>query len=159
VSLLGIDIGTSGLKAVVFDATTGGPMAGAQVSYPTLSDRPGQAELDPEAVWSALRSAVGEVAQQPTVRHDPIEAIGWAASGDEIVLVDGQGRALDTAILAADTRGSEQLADLEQTIDASRLSLRTGVPSYPAHPLIRLLWYRDNEPGFLAGTSRAVGWA
>ena len=157
-SLLGVDVGTSALKAVAFDADSGRPIARARVGYAMRTPAPGWAELDPELVWDAFTEALGAIAAVPEARRDPPRALACSVSGDEIVLLDRQGRPLGPVILSGDTRGAEEAAEIGERLGAQMLAARTGLPLYPTFPLIRLLWYRHHAPELLDRIALALGW-
>lgn len=154
-----MDVGTSAIKAAAFDAETGRAIASHRVGYMATTAQPGQAELDAEIVWTSFVEAVRAIATADTVRRDPIKAMSWSASGDEVLLVDEFDRPLGPVILSADTRGAEQIAELNRQVDGADMARRTGLPIYPAHPLVRLLWYRAAQPRVLAEARQALGWA
>ncbi len=76
-SLLGIDAGTTGCKAAVF-RVDGRLLASAYEEYAYLSPQPGQAELDPQAVWAAVRRVIAAAVARPgTNRSAPWPYPPW----------------------------------------------------------------------------------
>ena len=85
-SLLGIDVGTSGCKAAVF-SEEGQQLALAYEEYDYQHPRPGWAELDSLQVWASVQRTIAQVARQTP--HDPIKALSVSSLGEDAV--DGVG--------------------------------------------------------------------
>ncbi len=157
-SLLGIDVGTGGLKAMVVQADTGTAVARAYREYPEARPRPGWVELSGDHVWDAFRAVVEEVNADPAVRADPVTAMSFSISCDEIVPLDRDKRALGNGIVSADTRGSELIPHVKDRIDELELFRVTGVPLHSMFPLVRLVWYQQNQPAILRAAAKFLGW-
>jgi xylulokinase len=147
--LLGVDLGTGSVKALLIEAsgTVGGEGA---ASYPVRSPHPGWAESDPEDWWDAcarvIRTAVGE-------HSASVVALGLSGQMHGVVLSDAAGVPSRPAVLWADTR-SAGLLSRYRALDAG-LSRRLANPPAAGMAGPSLLWLRDNEPG----TYRAAQWA
>src|ERR1019366_4960283 len=98
-SLLGVDVGTTGCKAAAF-SERGLCLASAYREYPTLHPRDGWAELDSRRVWDCVRATIGEVAAQ--VAKDPIRALSVSSMGEAATPVSQQREILGTCILSSD---------------------------------------------------------
>ena len=90
-SLLGLDIGITGCKAVAFDLT-GDMLAQAYREYPLYQPHPGWMELDPQEVWGAVRDVIRQVAGK--ISNDPVQALSVSTHGESVVPVDAKGRFL-----------------------------------------------------------------
>jgi len=136
---LGIDVGTSALKALVLDVD--GSIIGSEtVPYPLATPQPGWVESNPQAWWEAAGIAVPGAAG----RHAPeIAAIGLCGQMHGVVLSDDAGQALRPAILWADSRTRRQLDAYGELSAALRRKLANPVATGMAGPT--LLWLRDNE--------------
>lgn len=145
-TLIGLDIGTTGCKVVAFDAE-GTILASAVREYAIDIPVPGWAEQDAERVWTLARDALAEVAGQLTAAEEaPVEAIGLSVQGEAVIPVDRHGRAIHPAILGMDTRTGEQNRQLREHFGARALFDRTGMPVHTINTLPKLLWLRDHEP-------------
>jgi len=133
-TLLGIDIGTTGVRAAVF-AETGLLLTDASVSCPYEAPQPGWAEADPEVWWRAVLRALREVAL--TVRLAEVGAVAVVGQAPTVVLVDDGGKPVRPAILWLDTRA-----------DAEAKAL--GTEAYYLGP--KLAWLARYEPEALART-------
>jgi xylulokinase len=147
---MGIDVGTSAVKAAVIDE------AGAVVdqgSSPLVVSRPHPlwSEQNPEEWWSATVDAVGQL--RPAVRR-AVRAVGLSGQMHGATLLDGADRPLRPAILWNDGRSAEQCALLEARVPES--ALITGNRAMPGFTAPKLLWVRQHEPEIFAATARVL---
>ena len=110
-SLMGIDVGTTGCKAGLF-SETGRLLSLAYREYPTLHRRPGWAELDSAEVVRLVKAAIGEAAA--ATPGDPVTALCVSAMGEAMTPVSASGDILGPAILSSDVRGGEYARQLEE---------------------------------------------
>jgi xylulokinase len=142
-SLMGLDIGTTGCKAIVFDET-GCILSQASREYPALTPAPNWAEQDAERVWSLAWDALQEaVAGSPAPGP---KALALSCQGEAVIPVDRTGRALRHAILGMDTRTGEENRWLVERFGAATLFRRTGMPVHTINTLPKLLWLQRHEP-------------
>ncbi len=102
-STMGVDVGTTGCKAGVFDAE-GNLQALAYREYPLLSTQPGWAEIDSAEVCRLCLDAVREAAAARP--QDPIRALGISCQGEAFTPVDGDGNCLGNAMVSSDARAA-----------------------------------------------------
>ena len=142
-SLLGIDLGTTGCKAGVF-GRDGSCLATAYREYDMLHPQPGWSELDSEVVWRQTRAVIAEVAAQS--RRDPVSALSVSAFGEAFVPVTRDRELLDCSILCVDDRGREHLDRLTQSFSPERFySINPNRPGLH-YSLPKLLWLREHRP-------------
>ncbi len=142
-SLIGLDVGTTGCKAIVFDES-GRILSQASREYSILTPEPDWAEQDAERVWSLAWDALKEaVSRNP---KDPPRALALSAQGEAVIPVDRDGRALRHAILGMDTRTGDENRWLAQQFGDETLFRRTGMPVHTINTLPKLLWLRRHEP-------------
>src|SRR5215470_13294478 len=138
--IVGLDIGTSRIKAVVFDVG-GRLVASDDAPTPTLTTPEGWVEYDPEALW---RTACGRL--QACVRQvaDPaaIGGIAVASMGESAVPLDAADRPLGHAVAWFDRRTLPEADWLERTIGLERLFATSGLHLDPTFGLCKLLWFR-----------------
>ena len=101
--LLGLDIGTSGTKSVLFDET-GVPAASFTSEYPMEQPKPGWAEQDPECWWQAAAESISAVLTQSGIDAGEIAGVGLSGQMHSLVCLDADGRVLRKAILWCDQR-------------------------------------------------------
>ena len=150
--LLGIDIGTSGSKAVLIQPD-GGVRAEATTEYPMAVPRPGWAEQDPEDWWKAAATSIARVLAG--VRSADIAGIGLTGQMHGLVLLDEAGTVLRPCIMWNDQRTAEQCAEIEQKVGRARLIELAGKPALTGFTAGKILWVRENEPA-VYGRARHV---
>lgn len=106
---IGLDIGTTGCKAHVFNAS-GKWLGGASREYAIDIPHPDWAEQDAENVWKLAQQVPREANEATGIDDDDVAAIGLSCQGEAVIPVDVEGNALRPAILGMDTRTDEQNA-------------------------------------------------
>jgi xylulokinase len=142
-SVLGIDIGTSGCKASVVDAA-GRILGQAYREYPLVSPGPGLEEIDPEVVWRSTKEVIGRAAAE-SARGDPVAAISVSSFGEAVVPLASYGLPLRNAILYIDRRGADEARFLEEGIGRAKVQAITGAPPHPMYSISKILWLKRNE--------------
>ena len=142
-SVLGLDLGTTGCKAAAFSGD-GRCIAQAYREYRTLHPGPGLAELDSLDVWDKVRGVISEVAGQS--RGDPVSALCVSSCGEAVVPVTSARQILDNSILCMDPRGADHAARLEREIGQEDFFLINPNLLGPQYSLPKILWTRDNRP-------------
>jgi xylulokinase len=150
-SLLGLDVGITGCKAVAFSAE-GKALAEAYREYPLYQPHPGWMELDPEEVWGAVSAVIGQVTG--AVTRDPVRALSISTHGESVVPLDAQGRELYRFITAIDTRATEEAAWWDAHVGKERLFRITGMPLHPMYTVNKLMWLRRYDPAVFAAAQR-----
>jgi xylulokinase len=151
ISLAGLDIGTTGCKAALFDES-GTLLASASREYAVDIPHPSWAEQDAENVWRLAQGALGETIAATGTRE--VAAIGLSVQGEAVMPVDVAGRALRPAILGMDSRTEEQNDWLRDRFGAEHLFERTGMPVHTVNTLPKLLWLKQHEPDLWARAER-----
>jgi xylulokinase len=143
--ILGIDLGTSSVKALL--VSEGGEIvASSSQGYPTYSPHPTWAEQDPEEWWESTIRAVRKAVHQSHIKPSQIKAVGLSGQTHGTVLVGKNLLPLRKAIIWMDQRSIAQTRWLQQRI-GKRLSRITGLPIATGFMAPSLLWIRENEPG------------
>ena len=140
-SLIGIDLGTSSIKVVAY-ATDGTPLAQAAGSVPAYRPEPGHWEVDVLESRAAFRQALGAVAADPRVRHDPPVAISFSSSGREVFPVAADGTPLGRCLMTPDVRGDEVAAETAARRSPEEWFRLTGHVPRRMDPVNRALWWR-----------------
>jgi xylulokinase len=155
-SLLAIDVGTSGCKAAVY-AADGTARALAYAEYPLLMPKPGWAELDPHHVWErvchVVRSAVTQAGGA-----DPVQALAVSSLGEACVPVTRNRRIVGSSILCVDERGDEFLPALRDRLGAAAVYRETGQLLTNHYGLTKLLWLQRHRPEQLAVADYVLPW-
>jgi len=146
-SLLGLDIGTAGTKAVVF-SESGSIIDSDYQEYPHIYPRPGWAELSPEKVWQAVRKTVSRVAR----KNPSIRALCISCLGDNIIPVASDGTPNYNGILAFDTRTTEEVEIVSTVIGRERFFKTTGSPISTISNICKIIWLQRNRPDVFQST-------
>ncbi len=146
-TVLALDIGTSSVRAVLFDE------AGRQVEG-CLADRPhapdatpdGGAEFDPTALLSRTADAIDEVLAAAAGRAAGIRAVGLSTFWHALMGTDAGDEPVTALYIWADVRASAHAARLATRLDARALHARTGCPVHASFLPAKLLWLGDVRP-------------
>ncbi|MBQ2735723.1 MAG: xylulokinase, partial [Clostridia bacterium] len=141
--LIGIDVGTSGTKSVLFD-TCGNAIASATVEYPMDQPQNGWAEQNPEDWWNAATSTLRELTAKAT--DGEIVGIGLSGQMHSLVMLDKENRVIRPAILWCDGRTTEECAEIEATVGRERLIAITANPALPGFTASKIVWVKKHEP-------------
>jgi xylulokinase len=153
--LLGIDLGTSGVRASLI--TPEGVLVGLGAQeYPILTPRLGWAEQDPATWWTATCGAIRQALGQSIVRPEEVTGVGLAGQMHGLVLLDRSGAPVRPAIIWPDTRSTAECAEIEGEIGKDRLYRITGLPTATGFFGVSLLWVRRHEPGNFAKAHKAI---
>ena len=156
-SLLGVDVGTTGCKATAFSAD-GRPLSSAYREYPTLHPAPDQSELDSEAVWAAIRAVIAAAAAGAAAERDPVTALSVSSMGEAVLPVTRSRRIVGRSILSSDTRGGELLAPLRKAYsDEAFYRINPNIRG-PNYTLPKLLWHRAHEPALFDAADLFLLW-
>ena len=143
-SLMGVDIGTTGVKAVVFDKA-GTPLSTAYEEYPLLFPFPGASELDTQSVIEAACRVIGKAASAVKDK-DPVSALGIASQGEAFASVTSDGRMVGNIMTSSDTRAESYVKPWSEAFGTERLYQITGHTPYAMYSLFKLLWLKEHQP-------------
>lgn len=150
---LGIDLGTSGIKAVLVDESDT-----ARASHTEPLDisrpRPGWSEQNPEDWWQATLRSLDALAANHPAAMAAVRGIGLSGQMHGAVLLDAVGAPLRPAILWNDTRSEAECRDLEARLPA--LGQISGNRAMPGFTAPKLLWVRKHEPDIFAATQTVL---
>jgi erythritol kinase len=159
--LLGSDVGTSVIKATLFDVD-GQEIGSAARESPVLHSRLLWAEQDMGKVWKDVSATIREVVEATNVPPEQIAAIGLTGQGDGTWLIDGEGLPVRPAITWLDGRAADYLGQFQrQGIDKEIFAI-TGTALNTCNQGLQMHWLQDHEPAALqhaAAALRAKDWA
>jgi xylulokinase len=142
-SLVGIDVGTTGVKALAI-SPAGEVLAKADEGYPLSTPRPGWSEQDPELWWQATQHALAALG-----RRD-VAGIGLSGQMHGLVCLDADEKVLRPAILWNDQRTGAECVEIEDRLGRDRLIALTGNRALTGFTAPKLLWVRRHEPALYA---------
>lgn len=145
--LIGIDIGTTNVKAVAFgdDNTV---QTSAVRSNNTLTPKPDFCEQAPEAIFQNVLSALHEVlaTTERSGPSEPLRGVVFSAAMHGLVAVDESGKPLTNVWLWSDLRADEIARTLRNSSEGREVYRRTGVPVHAMSPLVKIMWMRRHLP-------------
>jgi xylulokinase len=142
VCFIGLDLGTTGVKAIAFD-TNGKPLSSSYREYPLIHPQPGWSELDPVNLFNNVKTVLAEVSSE---LHTPLQAIGISSQGQAVVPIDRDGRTLYNIIVTFDGRTIPQYNWwLDNTIQ-KEIFLLTGLPLSSIYTVNKIMWHKKNNP-------------
>ena len=145
-ALIGIDVGTSGVKAIAI-SPHGEVLATAEEGYPLSTPEPGWSEQAPEDWWRATQACLARL---------PEGAVGLSGQMHGLVTLDGDDRVLRPAILWNDQRTSAECDEIERRIGLARLVELTGNRALTGFTAPKLLWLRRHEPAVYERIARIL---
>ncbi|MCC5943067.1 MAG: hypothetical protein JJU37_16095 [Balneolaceae bacterium] len=142
-NFLGIDIGTSGCKAGIFDAD-GNQIALAKRSYDVIFSEGGGAELNSDEVIKKCFEAIKECTEQ--VAPGSVKALSISSQGEAFTAVGPDNETLSNAMVSSDSRSAPYISGLVDAIGDEKLYNITGHTAYPIFTVFKLLWLKENRP-------------
>ena len=144
--LLGVDGGTEGLRAGIFDIS-GTPLACTSTTYTTQFPAPSWAEQDPKDWWDALGKSVKKAIRDSGISVNQIAAMAVDTTCCSVVALDGSGTPVRPALIWMDVRSAEQAEQMVETgDDALRINSNGCGPVSSEWMIPKALWIKQNEP-------------
>ena len=140
--LIGIDIGTSGTKSVLFD-TNGNVIASSHSDYPLYQPKNGWAEQDPRDWWNATVKTLREICGKA---DGEICGIGLSGQMHGLVMLDEKNEVIRNAIIWCDGRTGDECREIEARIGREKLIEITGNPALPGFTASKIMWVKKHEP-------------
>lgn len=147
--LIGIDLGTSGTKTVLFQED-GVKIASATVEYPLYQPQNGWAEQRPEDWWAAVCETLGAVMEKSKIAPQQVSGIGISGQMHGLVMLDEAGAVLRPAILWCDGRTASECEEITRRVGREDLIRITANPALTGFTAGKILWVRKNEPELYA---------
>ena len=143
---LGIDVGTSGTRALILDEAGRIVASGTEEHAPFASPHPGWAEQDPRDWWRAAGIAVRKAIQSSGESADSIACVGFSGQMHGAVLLDQSDEVIRPALIWCDQRTEAQSKHLEQLFGLDKIIQLTSNPPLTNFTLTKFLWVQQNEP-------------
>lgn len=147
--VIGVDLGTSGTKTVLFDEL-GKVVASHTIEYPMYQPQNGYAEQEPadwrEAAFATIRACL----DKSGVRAEDVKGIGLSGQMHGLVMLDENGEVLRRSIIWCDQRTAAECEEITQRVGAERLIEITANPALTGFTASKILWVRNHEPEIYA---------
>ena len=141
--IIGVDIGTSGTKAVAFDVS-GTVHDSSYEAYNVISWHPDQNELEPGVLLSATVKTLRDIKEK--CRDHELQAVSFSSAMHSLIAVNEKGQPLTNAITWADLRSKTFAASLKERPEAREIYRHTGTPIHAMSPLCKIIWLREKKP-------------
>lgn len=142
---IGVDIGTSGTKSVLFDET-GRVMASASAEYPLWQEKNGYAEQEPADWYNASVKTIKRIIEDSGVDASDIAGVGLSGQMHGLVMLDENDEVIRRSIIWCDQRTAKECEEITERVGAERLIEVTANPALTGFTASKILWVRNNEP-------------
>lgn len=143
--ILGVDIGTSGTKTVLF-SEDGCPIASATYEYPLYTPQNGYAEQDPTDWWFASYNGIKDVIAKSGVCVEDIKGIGLSGQMHGLVMLDKDNKVIRKSIIWCDQRTGKEVEFMNEKIGVDKFIKITANPPITGFTAAKILWVKNNEP-------------
>jgi gluconokinase len=152
---VGLDVGTTNVKALAMPADLSEILAHASASVTTLNPEPGYAEQDPLEVWNALAQVMTETLDELGKAGHTVTHIAFSTAMHSLLAMDLDGKPMSNLILWSDNRAEAQANALrsEKADLGKAIYELTGTPIHPMIPLCKLAWLREHDSRLLNRTA------
>ena len=154
--LIGLDVGTTGVKAVVF-GPDGSVRGSGFREYGIVCDEPAKAEQDAGEVWRLTMEALREAVGASGIRK--ARAIGLSVQGDAIIAVDRDFKPLSPALLGMDYRPATIAEECGKRFGDRKLFEHTGMRPHPINSIVKAVWLKENRPEIFGRAWKIVTYA
>ena len=152
---LGIDIGTTGAKAVLIDIN-GVVVTTATIEYPMFTPYPFWAEQNPDDWWNATCKSIQNVLSQSKVNASDVKGIGLTGQMHGLVSIDKDGKVLYPCIMWNDQRTGQECNEITVKLGFKNLLSITGNRVLPGFTAPKIIWLRKNKPEVYSKISRVL---
>lgn len=142
---MGIDVGTSSIKAMLLDAATGDSVVEAQ-GYDVDIPQPDWAEQNPETWWEKLLVVLDTLKSRAPEKYNAVGGIGFCGQMHGITMLDKDGNVLRPSIVWLDQRTKAEVEIISQKMRGMGLESRSENPVSAGFALPSLLWLKNHEP-------------
>ncbi|MFD2617569.1 gluconokinase [Terrilactibacillus laevilacticus] len=153
---LGVDIGTTSTKAVVF-GDKGKVISMHHVEYPLLSPAPSIAEQDPEEIFEAVMKTIKISINNGNINPADLNLVSFSSAMHSLIAMDENGKPLTRCITWADSRAKKWAEKIKNELNGIEIYKRTGTPIHPMSPLAKIAWLRTDYPDLFNKTRKFIG--
>ncbi len=154
-SILGIDIGTTGTKAIAFNED-GKILTQAYNGYNLIFPNPNWVEFDVKNMWEKIFDAIRKINNNESIKRDPVIALSVSTIGESFTPIDKKGNTLYNTIYSNDARSIKDLEYIYTKISREELYNINGYPPGFLSPLNKILWVKKNLPEIYKKTKKIL---
>ncbi|MDM5219934.1 gluconokinase [Peribacillus sp. NJ11] len=152
--MLGVDIGTTSTKAVLF-TKKGDVIQQENVGYPLYTPDMTTAEQDPEEIFQAVLKAFSNITKQHPDKK--ISFISFSSAMHSVIAMDENDQPLTRCITWADNRSEAWAHKIKDELDGHEVYKRTGTPIHPMSPLSKITWIVNDHPEIATNVKKYIG--
>ncbi|HLR08742.1 MAG TPA: gluconokinase [Bacillota bacterium] len=152
---LGVDIGTTSTKAVLY-TKTGEVVANAAISYDLFTPDPLTAEQNPDDIFHAVLRTIRKTMSESQIQSDALRFISFSAAMHSLIALDKNNQRLTNSITWADTRSAKYAKDIKEKHNGHAIYRRTGTPIHAMSPLSKLVWMRHEAPDIFQKAAKFI---
>ncbi len=146
IRILGIDAGTTSLKAVLYNEK-GKSLASGTNEYSLLTPSPGIVETHPDIYWKSLKISLKQISEKLRETILKVDSLAISSQGESFIPIDKNGTPLINTIVWLDSRSREEAQNIRNEFGAKNIYLNTGSPNVdPTWASTKILWLRNNKP-------------
>lgn len=154
--MLGVDIGTTSTKAVLF-RETGEIVTQENNGYDLLTPDISTAEQDPNDIFNAVILSIGNVMKQSNIDIESLSFISFSSAMHSVIAIDDNNQPLTPCITWADNRSSHWADKIKSDYNGHEIYLKTGTPIHPMSPLSKITWLEHDKPEIASKTKKYIG--
>lgn len=145
---IGVDIGTTSTKAVLYDQNAN-VINKFQQGYRLYRNQDGMAEQDPEEIVQAVLQMIHDAAGLTHEDGNQLTSVSFSCANQSLILLDQDHQPISRVMTWADTRARRQAEALKQSSKTKIIYEKTGTPIHPMSPLIKLMWLQETKPDLI----------
>lgn len=153
---IGVDIGTTSTKAVIFEKS-GKIVADGYGEYDLLTPDSLTAVQKPDDIFDAVVTAIKKALLSSGLRASQINLVSFSSAMHSLIAVDPNGAPLTDCITWADKRADDMAQWLKGEKNGQQIYARTGTPIHAMSPMCKLLWLKEAQPEVFHGAHKFIG--
>jgi gluconokinase len=152
--MLGIDIGTTSTKAVLF-TEKGEVIQTENIGYPLHTPDISTAEQNPEEIFQAVLKAISNISKLQSDKK--LAFISFSSAMHSVIAMDENDQPLTPCITWADNRSEAWAHKIKNELNGHEVYRRTGTPIHPMSPLTKIAWIVNDRPEIASKTKKYIG--
>ncbi|GAA0794632.1 xylulokinase [Faecalicatena orotica] len=154
--ILGVDLGTTNVKAMLFSEDGLCMAKGEAGSYQTISSHYNWAEQDPRLWWEDTARAIRQSLSQISMHDTFVSAVSVSSQGMAMLPLDAAGNPLCRAHIWMDRRAVEETAWMERIYGRERIRKEFGAYADPYYQITNIIWFKNHQPELYEKTRHIV---
>lgn len=152
--MLGVDIGTTSTKAVLF-SEKGQVIQQENIGYPLYTPDMSTAEQDPEEIFQAVIKSIANIMKKHSEK--PLSFISFSSAMHSLIAMDENNQPLTPCITWADNRSEAWAHKIKNELNGHEIYKRTGTPIHPMSPLSKMAWITNDRPEIANKAKKYIG--